>query len=277
MTFKVARSTHLILDLLDVCSYMWNVKFEKHKKVSFFTDFKHFEFGYNQKEEVFALDDEWIMNEPEMELIRLRKKERHQTFIPSSTPIPPEFLDSKRKTILEFKDGKKEVKEDDWKASVKSKQFHSPKAWRGRTIFKILPSGIENRTSVKVRSTASGPKRRGKPDDELIKAPKGEPAKSSGSSPLREVPTRRKSKKGPISKPVISDPVRAVPQDGDDEEDPFKDLDLLPAEGPPSGSRNLEWRMQPNMNHQITENLDKLQKLLLLRMSLSQFLPEVKR
>ena len=64
MTLKVARSTHLILDLLDVCSYMWNVKFEKHKKVSFFTDFKRFEFGYNQKEEVFALDDEWVMNEP---------------------------------------------------------------------------------------------------------------------------------------------------------------------------------------------------------------------
>ena len=135
MTLKVARSTHLILDLLDVCSYMWNVKFEKHKKVSFFTDFKHFEFGYNQKEEVFALDDEWVMNEPEMELIRLHKRERHQTFLPSSTPIPPEFLDSKRKTILEFKNGKKEVKEDDWKASVKTKQFHSPQAWKGKTTF----------------------------------------------------------------------------------------------------------------------------------------------
>ena len=207
---------------------------------------RNFEFGYNQKEEVFALDDEWIMNEPEMELIRLNKKERHQTFIPSSTPIPPEFLDSKRKTILEFKDGKKEVKEDDWKASVKTKQFHSPKAWRVRTVFKILPGGIENRTSVKVRSTASGPKRRGKPDDELIKAPKGEPSKSSGGSPLGEVPTRRKSKKGPISKPVISDPVRAVPQDGDDEEDPFKDLGLLPANDPPprSGPRQPEPGME---------------------------------
>ena len=31
MTLKVARSTHLTLDLLDVCSYMSNVKFEKHK------------------------------------------------------------------------------------------------------------------------------------------------------------------------------------------------------------------------------------------------------
>ena len=236
MTLKVARSTHLILDLLDVCSYMWNVKFEKHKKVSFFTDFKHFEFGYNQKEEVFALDDEWVMNEPEMELIRLHKRERHQTFLPSSTPIPPEFLDSKRKTILEFKNGKKEVKEDDWKASVKTKQFHSPQAWKGKTIFKILPRGIENRTSVKVRSTASGPKRRGKPDDELIKAKKGEPVKASGSSPLGEVPVRRKSKKGPISKPAGGVPFRAVFQDGDDEEDPFKDLGLLPAEDIPPGS-----------------------------------------
>ena len=71
---------------------------------------------------------------------------------------------------------------------------------------------------MKVRATASGPKRRGKPDDELIKAPKKEPAKSSGSSSLGEVPMRRKSKKGPISKPVRSDPVRVVPQDGDDEE-----------------------------------------------------------
>ena len=35
---KVARSTHLIIDLLDVCHHMWNVKFEKYKKVSFFTD-----------------------------------------------------------------------------------------------------------------------------------------------------------------------------------------------------------------------------------------------
>ena len=203
--------------------------------------------NYNsQKEEVFALDDEWVMNEPEMELVRLHKRERHQIFVPSSTPIPPEFLDSKRKTILEFKNGKKEVKEDDWKASVKNKQFHSPQAWRGKPIFTVLPGGIENRTSVKVRSTASGPRRRGKPDDELIKAKKGEPEKSSGSSPLGEVPATRKSKKGPISKPAGGIPVRAVPQNGNDEEDPFKDLRLLPAEDPPprSGPRVPEPGME---------------------------------
>ena len=176
------------------------------------------------------------MNEPEMELIRLHKRGRHQTFVPSSTPIPPEFLDSRRKTILEFKNGKKEVKEDDWKVGLKAKQFHSPEAWRGRTIFKILPGGIENRTSVKVRSTASGPKRRGKPDDEPIRANKGASEKSIGSSPFGEVPTRKKSKKGLTSKPVGGVPVRAVPQDGDEEEDPFKDLGLLPAEDPPPRS-----------------------------------------
>ena len=33
MNLKVARSTHLILDLLDVREFMWNVKFERHKKV----------------------------------------------------------------------------------------------------------------------------------------------------------------------------------------------------------------------------------------------------
>ena len=45
MVLKVARSTHLILDLLDVCHHMWNVKFEKHKKVRFFTNGIHFEYG----------------------------------------------------------------------------------------------------------------------------------------------------------------------------------------------------------------------------------------
>ena len=47
---------------------------------------------------------------------------------------------------------------------------------------------------------------------------------------------RRKSKKGPISKPAGGVPFRAVPQDGDEEEDPFKDLGLLPAEDVPPGS-----------------------------------------
>ena len=63
---------------------------KKRKKVSFYTYHEHSEYGYNQKEEALALDDEWVMNEPEMELIRLHKRDRRQTFVPilqsSSTP-----------------------------------------------------------------------------------------------------------------------------------------------------------------------------------------------
>ena len=45
--------------------------------------------------------------------------------------------------FLEFTDGKEEVTEDDWKASLTSRHFPSPKAWKGRTIFKVFPGGIE--------------------------------------------------------------------------------------------------------------------------------------
>ena len=51
MVLKVACSTHLILDSLDVCHHMWNVKFEKHKKVSVFTNGIHFEYGNIAKSE----------------------------------------------------------------------------------------------------------------------------------------------------------------------------------------------------------------------------------
>ena len=52
---------------------------------------------------VLAVDEERIMDEPKMQLIRVHKREKHQTLVPSANPIPPEFLDSKRKTILELK------------------------------------------------------------------------------------------------------------------------------------------------------------------------------
>ena len=91
MVLKVARSTHLILDLLDVCHHMWNVKFEQHKKVSFFTNGIHFEYGNIAKsEEALAVNDEWILDEEEMEseLIRLHKRGRHETYLPTASPIP---------------------------------------------------------------------------------------------------------------------------------------------------------------------------------------------
>ena len=90
-----------------------------------------------------------------MELIRLHKRDRHETYLPTASPIPDEYLDSTRKTIYEFTSGRKLTKEDQWKTTVGKKQSVTKGAWKGRTIFKILPGGLENRTSVKVRSTSS--------------------------------------------------------------------------------------------------------------------------
>ena len=97
MVLKVARSTHLILDLLDICHHMWNVKFEKHKRVSFFTNAIHFEYGNIAKsEEALVVNDVWALDDEKMELIRVHKRDRHETDLPTSSPIPDEFLDSKR-------------------------------------------------------------------------------------------------------------------------------------------------------------------------------------
>ena len=87
MKLKVAPS-HLVLDLLDLSRLTWNVRFDKHKKSSFLTYFTHYEYGFHQKtqggssqEEVpeklaFATDDEWVIDEANMELIRVHKQMR---------------------------------------------------------------------------------------------------------------------------------------------------------------------------------------------------------
>ncbi len=197
-------------------------------------------------------------------------------------PIPPEFLDSQRKTILEFKDGKKGVKAGDWKASVKTKQFHSPQSWKGRTVVKILPGGIENRTSVKVRSTASGPKRRGKLDDDIIKPPMAEPAKSSGSSHLRQVPTTRKSKKGPASKgkgkglPVRPEPVLKKKKKTIHSRIWVFNRLSINQEATILGRYLNLMMIGMSTSLQILEVPRKLQSLLQFLMRLSQCLPEVK-
>eukprot|EP00439_Symbiodinium_sp_Y106_P024983 s292_g3.t1 len=98
----------------------WNVRFDKHKKSSFLTYFSHYEYGFHQKtlgsssleEEpgvfAFAMDDEWVIDEASMELIRLHKKTRRTRYEPKEgeVPIPLEYLDNKRKTIIEFSKGK---------------------------------------------------------------------------------------------------------------------------------------------------------------------------
>ena len=113
---KVAPSSHLVLDFLDLSRLIWNVRFDKHKKSSFLTYFKHYEYGFHQKTQgsssqkevpeklAFAMDDEWVTDEANVELIRIHKQVRKAKYEPKDEfmPIPLEFLDTKRKTIMEF-------------------------------------------------------------------------------------------------------------------------------------------------------------------------------
>ena len=104
MQLRVAPSSHLVLDLIDLSEYMWHVRFCKFKKSSFLTYYLHYEYGFHQKttgsssleeapEElenlVFATDDEWVLDENKMELIRVHKKMRQSKYEPKNghTPI----------------------------------------------------------------------------------------------------------------------------------------------------------------------------------------------
>ncbi|CAE7374757.1 Cpr [Symbiodinium natans] len=130
LPLKVARSSHLMLDLIDVAWHMWGVRFDAHKKVSFFmTNKHHFEYGYKlvtkecsppgeESSEALVVEDEWHLDEGNHRLIRVHRKERVQSFAPS-------------------------------------KYSHTTRVPR-RTVFKILPGGIENRTSVKVSTRGKG-------------------------------------------------------------------------------------------------------------------------
>ena len=59
-----------------------------------------------------ATDDEWVLDEANMELVRVHKQMRKALYQPKEglTPIPLEFLDTKRKTIMEFHEGRSVVK-----------------------------------------------------------------------------------------------------------------------------------------------------------------------
>ena len=186
---KVAPSSHLVLDLLDLSRLMWNVRFDKHKKSSFLTYFCHYEYGFHQKtlgsssleEEpkgfAFAMDDEWVIDEASMELIRLHKKTRRARYEPKegAVPIPLEYRDNKRKTIIESSKGRNVTHEDDWRSSEPpASKVTEP--WKGRTVFQILPGGIENRTSVPAKTRDPTRRKVGSPDEELSK---GKPGDSS--------------------------------------------------------------------------------------------------
>ena len=69
-----------------------------------------------------------------MELIRIHKQVRKAKYEPKDEfmPIPLEFLDTKRKTIMEFYNGKSVVKEDGWR-SGELPTAKSTESWKSRT------------------------------------------------------------------------------------------------------------------------------------------------
>ena len=226
---KVAPSSHLVLDLLDLSRFLWNVRFDKHKKSSFLTYFTHYEYGFHQKtlgsfsqEEVpkeFALatDDEWVIDEANMELIRVHKQMRKALCQPKDglTPIPLEFLDTKRKTIMEFQKGKSVVKEDDWSSS-ELPAAKATESWKGRTIFRILAGGIESRTSVPAKSRDPTRGKKGSPGDIISKGKWGE--RTKGSVPPGTVPEVAAPPAAPEDDPDLQDIDPSLP--GDTEEFP---------------------------------------------------------
>ena len=238
MQLKVAPSSHLVLDLIDLSEYMWHVRFGKFKKSSFLTYYMHYEYGFHQKlsggssfEEVpeepeglvFATDDEWVVDENKMELIRVHKKMRQVKYAPKEgqTPIPLEFLDVKRTTTMEFSKEKIVTQEDDWR-STERPTAKTPDYWRGKTVFRILPGGLESRTSVPAKSRFPGRSKTGSPDD-IVNTGKPEDSSrksgTTGSFPSGKEPVRRRVRikgsgsLGPVPKKAAPPP---VPEDDPD-------------------------------------------------------------
>ena len=90
-----------------------------------------------------------------MELIRVHKQMRKALYQPKEglTPIPLEFLDTKRKTIMEFHKGKSVVKEDDW-SSGELPAAKATESWKGRTISPSLGILPEARRDLQAISLA---------------------------------------------------------------------------------------------------------------------------
>ena len=232
MQLRVAPSSHLVLDLIDLSEYMWHVRFGKFKKSSFLTYYMHYEYGFHQKlsggssfEEVpeepeglvFATDDEWMIDEDKMELIRVHKKTRQIKYDPKDghTPIPLEFLDVKRTTIMEFSKEKIVTQEDDWR-STERHTTRTPDHWRGK-VFRILPGGLESsRTSVPAKSRFPARSKTGSPDD-IVSTGKPEDSSkkpgTAGSFPLGKEPARRRVRikgsgpLGPVPKKAAPPPI----------------------------------------------------------------------
>ena len=110
-----------------------------------------------------------MIDENKMELIHAHKKMRQIKYEPKDgqTPVPLKFLDTTRKTIMEFSKHRVVTQEDQWR-STERRTTKTSASWRGRAVFRILPGGLESRTSVPARSKVGSPEdvaSEGKPQD----------------------------------------------------------------------------------------------------------------
>ena len=71
MELRVAPSSHLVLDLIDLSEYMWHVRFGKFKKSSFLTYFSHYEYGFHQKTTGrSSFEEEFNLRSPRISALR---------------------------------------------------------------------------------------------------------------------------------------------------------------------------------------------------------------
>ena len=96
---------------------------------------------------------------------------------------------------MEFSKEKIVTQEDDWRSTERG-STKTPEYWRGRTVFRILPGGLETRTSVPAKSRDPARGKAGSPEDIVSK---GKPEDSSqdreitGGFPFGKEPVRRSS------------------------------------------------------------------------------------
>ena len=136
---------------------------------------------------------------------------------------------------------RKVTKEDNWR-SPELPTSSSTESWKGRTVFKILPGGVESRTSVRANLREPGRSEIGSPDDMISK---GKPEDSSGkpgaagSFPLGKEQVKRRVRakgRGPQGPAPISSAPPPAPADDRDLQDyepsEPKESDLDPPKAP---------------------------------------------
>ena len=91
---------------------------------------------------------------------------------------------------MEFSKEKIVTQEDDWR-STERPTAKTPDYWRGKTVFRILPGGLESRTSVPAKSRFPGRSKTGSPDDTVNTGKPEDSSRKSGTTAPEAPPLGR--------------------------------------------------------------------------------------